>query len=77
MVHRRNKTKLIFQASLCCGYGPDGKQMGGASAGYDCVTIPGAVKNTVNMNAVLERICGRKFVTTGGMTKVSKTVCSK
>ena len=77
MVHRRNKTKLIFQASLCCGYGPAGKNADGAMAGYDCVTIPGAVKNTVNMNAVPERICGRKFVTVGGNTVVSVTVCSK
>ena len=46
-------------------------------AGYDCITIPGAVKNTVNMNAVPERICGRKLVTVGGNTVVSVTVCSK
>ena len=68
---------MVFQASLCCGYGPAGKNSDGKKAGYDCVTIPGAVKNTVNMDAVLERICGRKFVTTGGMTMESKTVCSK
>ena len=51
--------------------------MEGAMAGYDCLTIPGAVKNTVNMNAVPERICGRQLVTVGGNTVVSKTVCSK
>ena len=65
-----------LQASLCCGYGMDGKQTAGTKAGYDCVTIPGAVKNTVNMVAVPERICGRKLVTVDG-AMVSVTVCSK
>ena len=51
-------------------------QMAAAKAGYDCVTIPGAVKNTVNMVAVPERICGRKLVTVDG-AMVSVTVCSK
>ena len=67
----------IFQASLCCGYGADGKNTAGTKAGYDCVTIPGAVKNNAIMTAVPERICGRKFVTVGGATMVSVTVCSK
>ena len=45
--------------------------------GYDCVTIPGAVKNTADMNAAPERICGRQFVTATGMAAAAKTICSK
>ena len=45
--------------------------------GYDCVTIPGAVKNTADMNAAPERICGRQFVTATGMADVAKTICSE
>lgn len=46
------------------------------TSGYDCVTIPGAVKNTKLMAAVDERLCGRKFVT-ATMAMVSATVCSE
>ena len=47
--------------------------------GYDCVTIPGAVKNTADMKGVGERLCGRKFVDVTADTKAmaSATVCSK
>ena len=41
---------------------------------YDCVTIPGAVKNTDANAIVPERICGRHFVTMTAMA--STTVCS-
>ena len=47
------------------------------TSGYDCVTIPGAVKNTADMNAVPERICGRQFVTVTGMAAAAKTICSE
>lgn len=61
------------KGSLCCGYGTDAMM----TFGYDCVTIPGAVKNTADMNAAPERICGRQFVTaTKGMAALAKTICS-
>ena len=47
------------------------------TSGYDCVTIPGAVKNTNDMNAAAERICGRQFVTATGMAAAAKTICSE
>ena len=47
------------------------------TSGYDCVTIPGAVKNTADMNAAPERICGRQFVTVTGMAAAAKTICSE
>jgi len=46
------------------------------TSGYDCVTIPGAVKNSADMKAVEERICGRKFVTMNE-AMASTTICSK
>ena len=46
--------------------------------GYDCVTIPGAVINTNDMNATAERICGRQFVTANeGTAAMAKTICSE
>ena len=62
----------FFKPSVCCGYGMDGMK----TSGYDCVTIPGAAKTTADMKGVVERICGRKFVTVNE-DMVSKTVCSK
>ena len=48
------------------------------TSGYDCVTIPGAVKNTNDMNAAAERICGRQFVTANeGTAAMAKTICSE
>ena len=46
------------------------------TGGYDCVTIPGAVKNINIMTPVEERLCGRQFVTST-MAMMSTTICSK
>jgi len=58
----------------CCGYGSDGSM----TKGYDCVTIPGAVKNTNDMKALNERFCGRKLISVTGATTAmaSGTICS-
>jgi hypothetical protein len=48
------------------------------TSGYDCVTIPGAVINTNDMNAAAERICGRQFVKANeGTAAMAKTICSE
>ena len=63
----------FFQASSCCNYGA-----GGAN-GYDCVTIPGAVKTTgvITVMPLATRLCGRDagLVSVTGIT--AKTICSK
>ena len=48
------------------------------TSGYDCATIPGAVKNTNDMKVVAERICGRQFVVTHeGTGAKATTICSE
>ena len=62
------------QGSVCCGYGTDVMK----TSGYDCATIPGAVKNTNDMKVVAERICGRQFVVTHeGTGAKATTICSE
>jgi hypothetical protein len=71
---KSTQLEMNEKGSLCCGYGTDAMM----TFGYDCVTIPGAVKNTADMNAAPERICGRQFVTaTKGMAALAKTICSE
>ena len=66
-----------IQPTLCCQYGTAGDK----TSGYDCLTIPGAVKNTAIMKAVPERLCGRQFIdltmTFTGTEKKGATVCCK
>ena len=67
--------KGFNQPSVCCNYGMDGMK----TSGYDCVTLPGAIKCTMEMKAVQERLCGRQFIdaTTKTTAMVSTTVCCK
>ena len=71
----------LFQLTLCCGYGSDGMK---TTAGYDCLTIPGAAKSSANAKALNERFCGRGLVDKtadpfSSMKKDSgfKTICCK
>ena len=66
---------IVFQTSLCCGYGTDGMK---TTAGYDCIMIPGASKATGTM--VPPAQCGgfQGLVTAKASKQTSsKTVCSK
>jgi len=63
-------------ASLCCGYGTDGKKN---SKGFDCLLLPGA-QNGKSTFLKSSRACGNVFIT--GVTKSTKlsattgTVCT-
>jgi len=46
------------KASACCGYGMDGM----TTIGFDCLTIPGAAKNTANNKGLPEQFCGRNLI---------------
>jgi hypothetical protein len=56
---------------LCCAYGKSGKK----TTGYDCVTIPGALKVTKTSVPGPQRYCGRSagLVSVTGMA--AKTIC--
>ena len=66
---------MVFQTSLCCGYGTDGKK---TTAGYDCIMIPGASAAPGTMKPAVQ--CGGfQGLQTAKATSAtsSKTVCSK
>ena len=59
---------------MCCQYGTDGNKI--ATAGYDCLQIPGASKADAAA-LVAPKLCGSAFglVTAAGVTQV--TICCK
>jgi hypothetical protein len=68
----------LFNPSVCCGYGSKGT----AQQGYDCVSIPLAMKNTVanppSGRLLPSRFCGMMLVSANGINGnvASGTVCS-
>ncbi|XP_059081532.1 uncharacterized protein LOC131879276 [Tigriopus californicus] len=60
------------KSSECCGYGNDGKGVNG----YDCVVIPGALKQTAKEELIPgSQICGRKMVSADEGEDL-KTICT-
>ena len=63
-----------LQGTKCCNYGADGKKLVSASAGYDCILIPGAsLAGAIKPN----KICGNNMgiITAAGETNA--TLCCK
>ena len=54
---------------MCCQYGTDGNKI--ATAGYDCLQIPGAAKAAAPSTAVAPKLCGTKMglVTAAGVLR--------
>jgi len=64
----------VILGTMCCQYGTDGNKI--ATAGYDCLQIPGAAKAAAPSTAVAPKLCGTKMglVTAAGVAQV--TICS-
>ncbi len=64
----------INDPAKCCSYGSNGI----TQFGFDCVSIPGAEKNTAKNIPVANQFCGRsKGLVTGTKAKANKVICSR
>lgn len=63
----------------CCSYGDTGMK-GGATVGWDCLVIPGALKKTDNVVIKVGKFCGKSFALVSAAATAAadaKTICCK